>query len=127
VLNHKCPVCGSRNTAYGLAHLSRNVSFVCNACNFRDIVFYADTPAEAETYWKATREPRSKKVSKLRVFTGRKVSKLRVSKYGEDFPAGRNGMAILQELRQRVLIGGTMADYRAVEMYFMRHVVPCKH
>lgn len=48
--NLECPVCTSSNVSQGISFDSANVVQVCNTCNFREVVFYADSPNQAQEY-----------------------------------------------------------------------------
>lgn len=123
---HKCPACGSGNTAYGLSEFSRNVALYCNECNFRDIVFYADTPIEAEAYWKATREPREEEESEIRVKTRGQMPKLRFVKYCDNHATRDAKLEFLQKLRQRMVGAGTVGCPQLGYSFVLNLAVGCK-
>jgi plasmid stabilization system protein ParE len=86
----------------GLSASSFNVLLVCNYCNFRDVVYYADTKAEAAEAWERLQAARKKLDDRCQVRRSGRMPKLRIRKYG----AGRGGrwaaVALLQELRSRI-------------------------
>lgn len=72
-----CPVCVSANTAIGIAPGSTNVSQICNACNFRDVIYYGNSLADAFRWFKIAIAPRSTRPKCSRYSVRRNVPTMR--------------------------------------------------
>jgi len=73
-----CPCCTSSNVAVGISSHSNNVVQFCNDCNFRDVIFYADSGKQAESYCKRLYRFFARIPVKLKRKLGRKMPKLRI-------------------------------------------------
>lgn len=99
---YRCPVCSSRNIAIGVAAFSTNVSFVCNYCNFREILSAEESHHEAIKFCSKLFVPRRYKVERRYSATGYSLFRLWAVERRKGESPGWNGLVLLPLVRERM-------------------------
>lgn len=124
--NYRCQSCLSTNTVVGIAPDSTNVSFICNHCNFRDVIFYGDSRSAAFIFWRAIALGRSRKPSRLRRRARVGLFYVRFASRESAKECRWNVALLVQRLWKRVgqLTGDSSLNAR--EYLFLMQFDPCK-
>lgn len=136
----RCPVCDSANTAIGVAEWSSNVSLICNACNYRGILFYGESRFDAHRYCdeissahrrQISRRDRRAKSRRFRVDAthgslGVSLSRLWAFERRNREISQRCGLALLPLVRERVGGLGRSLRYPGLEFATLVATEFCK-